>query len=66
MNIIIGRGKSRQVITNVPAGRDFRALLKQEPIEAAKIKGNMMALVRRPENAVKVGGRLKKEITNAK
>lgn len=45
MNIVLGRGNNRRVF-QAPTGAPFRQMLKDNPVEAAKIKGNLMALVR--------------------
>jgi hypothetical protein len=45
MNIILGRGNNRQTFS-APAGASFRALQRDNPVEAVKITGNLLALVR--------------------
>jgi hypothetical protein len=45
MNIVIGRGNNRQTLF-APSGTAFRNMKKTDPIEAAKITGNLLGLVR--------------------
>jgi hypothetical protein len=46
VKLIIGRGNSRQVLT-MPTAREVREMAKSNAVEHAKIKGNLLALVRR-------------------
>lgn len=46
MHIVLGSGNNRQVF-EVATGREMKAMAKTNPIEHAKIVGNLKALVRR-------------------
>ena len=46
MDIIIGSGSNRQKFT-IATGEEWRKLAKQNPVEHAKIRDNIMALVRK-------------------
>ena len=49
LTLTLGRGKNRQTF-ELPTGRDYRQLKKQDGREAAKITGNIIAIVRRNSN----------------
>ncbi len=46
MILILGSGNNRQTF-DLPSGREYRDLKKNKPVEAVKITGNIMGLVRR-------------------
>jgi hypothetical protein len=49
MQLTLGRGNNRQTF-DLPTGRDYHQLKKQDGREAAKITGNIMGIVRRNSN----------------
>lgn len=61
MQIVLGRGNSRQVLA-MPTAREVREMAKNNPAEHVKIKGNLMALIRRPSNRVKIGGKMRRQM----
>jgi hypothetical protein len=46
LTLTLGRGNNRQTF-DLPTGRDYRQLKKQDGREAAKITGNILAISRR-------------------
>lgn len=59
MQLTIGRGNSRQVLT-MPTAQEVREMSKNNPKEHVKIRGNLMALVR--NNKIKMGGKLRRQM----